>query len=39
VSDDNLKTKCGWSPYAGYRLTGAPMYTILKGQCYNLRDF
>ena len=34
ISNDNLKTKCAWSPYAGQRLTGAPVYTILNGKCF-----
>lgn len=31
-----LKTKCGWSPYAGRELQGWPIYTILKGKVYEL---
>jgi len=34
ISDDNLHTKCAWSPYAGLRLKGAPVYTILKGKVF-----
>lgn len=36
VSEKNLKTKCGWSPYAGMTLKGWPIYTILKDHCYTL---
>ncbi len=36
VIDKNLKTKCGWSPYAGRVLHGCPVYTILDGHCYLL---
>lgn len=35
VTDDNLKTKCAWSPYAGRELVGAPVYTVLNGKCYS----
>lgn len=31
----DLKTKCGWSPYAGRHLKGWPVYTILKGKAYH----
>lgn len=31
-----LKTKCGWSPYAGWNLQGWPVFTILNGQIYAL---
>lgn len=34
VSDANMKTKCGWSPYAGRTLKGWPVYTILDGRVY-----
>ncbi len=36
VLDKNLKTKCGWSPYAGMVLKGWPIYTILKGQVFHV---
>jgi dihydroorotase len=36
VRDDNLKTKCGWSPYAGRVLKGWPIYTILSGNIYKV---
>jgi dihydroorotase len=36
VENAALKTKCGWSPYAGYSLQGWPCYTILKGHVYAL---
>jgi dihydroorotase len=35
VSKENLKTKCGWSPFVGSILRGWPEYTILNGVCYN----
>lgn len=36
VSEDRLKTKCAWSPYAGITLQGWPMYTILEQACYDV---
>lgn len=36
VYEHSLKTKCGWSPYAGRQLQGWPVYTILKGRVYEL---
>jgi dihydroorotase len=34
VIDGQLKTKCGWSPYAGSWLMGAPIYTVLNGRVF-----
>jgi len=34
VSNQQLKTKCGWSPYEGRILKGWPVYTILNGKMY-----
>jgi dihydroorotase len=36
VDDSSLKTKAGWSPYAGRVLKGWPRYTILQGKVYDL---
>jgi dihydroorotase len=36
IDERTLKTKCGWSPYAGRRIRGWPVYTILKGKVYEL---
>ena len=36
VREEELKSKCGWSPYAGMVLKGWPKYTILKGRVYEL---
>lgn len=36
VRDENMKTKCGWSPYSGRVLKGWPVYTIVKGQLYKV---
>lgn len=35
VEERKLKTKCGWSPYAGRLLKGWPVYTILKGKIFH----
>ncbi len=32
VKDEDLETKCGWSPYAGMTLTGWPVAMILQGK-------
>lgn len=31
LSDDEMYTKCGWNPYAGMRVQGAPVQTIVRG--------
>jgi dihydroorotase len=36
IDEQSLKTKCGWSPYAGRQIQGWPVYTILKGRVYEL---
>jgi dihydroorotase len=36
VIDSQLKTKCGWSPFAGRHLKGWPVYTILKGRIFHV---
>ncbi len=36
VVNSNLKTKCGWSSYAGRILRGWPVYVILKDYCFDL---
>jgi dihydroorotase len=37
IDEHRLKTKCGWSPYAGREIQGWPVYTILKGKIYDLQ--
>jgi dihydroorotase len=32
VLKENLSTKCGWSPFEGWNLTGYPVITIVGGQ-------
>lgn len=36
VEKQNLKTKCGWSPFEGRVLRGWPVYTILKNRVYHV---
>lgn len=36
VENKNLKTKCGWSPFDGWVLTGWPVATVLNGVTYTL---
>lgn len=36
VEDRFLKTKCGWSPFAGRALIGWPIYTILGERVYRI---
>lgn len=31
ISDADVLSKCGWTPYAGKQVTGAPVHTILRG--------
>lgn len=37
VTDEMLQTKCGFSPYQGRKLSGAPVYTILSNQLFEIR--
>ncbi len=37
VNEKTLKTKCGWSPFAGRTLKGWPVYTVLKGRLFDLK--
>lgn len=34
VMNEHLKTKCGWSPFAGKRLKGWPVFTILENKLF-----
>jgi dihydroorotase len=36
VRDEDLRTKCQWSPYTGRLLTGWPIYTIIQGNIFQL---
>lgn len=31
ITDADVLSKCGWTPYAGKQVTGAPVHTILRG--------
>lgn len=35
LKNEELATKCGWSPYAGRELKGWPVTTILKGKVFH----
>jgi dihydroorotase len=34
IRRDEMKTKCGWSPFEGYKMPGRVTYTILNGKVY-----
>lgn len=36
IKNEELKTKCGWSPFAGRELKGAPKFTILNNIIYKI---
>lgn len=36
IEAKNLKTKCGWSPFAGWKLKGSVKYTILNNKIYKI---
>jgi dihydroorotase len=36
MDEHSLKSKCGWSPYAGREIQGWPVYTLLNGAVYEL---
>jgi dihydroorotase len=36
VADADLKSKCGWSPFAGRKLKGWPVYTLIKGHIFHV---
>lgn len=38
VINSGLKTKAGWSPFNGKVLQGWPVYTVLKGQVYEIAN-
>ncbi|MBB65212.1 MAG: dihydroorotase [Waddliaceae bacterium] len=37
VENEKLKTKCRWSPFAGWELKGWPVFTILDGRVYDCK--
>lgn len=32
ITDDDVLSKCGWTPYAGRQVVGAPTHTFLRGE-------
>lgn len=34
VDERELKSKCGWTPYRGKKLTGWPIYTVCRGRLF-----
>ena len=32
IKNDKIESKCGWSPFDGYKLKGTPVYTIINGE-------
>jgi dihydroorotase len=32
ITDDDVLSKCGWTPYAGREVRGVPAYTLLRGE-------
>ena len=31
IKNENIESKCGWSPFNGYKFKGTPIYTIIGG--------
>ena len=32
IKNDKIESKCGWSPFDGYKFKGTPVYTIINGE-------
>ncbi|MDA9743572.1 dihydroorotase [Candidatus Pelagibacter sp.] len=32
VKNENIHSKCGWTPFDGYKFKGSPVYTIINGE-------
>ena len=32
IKNENIESKCGWSPFNGYKFKGTPIYTIIAGE-------
>jgi dihydroorotase (multifunctional complex type) len=32
ITNDNVLSKCGWTPYAGKKVKGVPVHTLVRGQ-------
>ena len=37
IKNENIESKCGWSPFDGYKFKGTPIYTIIRGDI-KMRD-
>ena len=31
IKNENIHSKCGWSPFDGYKFKGSAVYTIING--------
>jgi dihydroorotase len=38
VQRDEMRTKCGWSPFEGYTLPGRVRATVLRGRVQSVED-
>ena len=32
IKNENIESKCGWSPFDGYKFKGTPVATIVNGE-------
>ena len=32
IKNENIQSKCGWSPFNGYKFKGTPVATIVNGE-------
>ena len=32
IKNENIESKCGWSPFHGYKFKGSPIVTIINGK-------
>ena len=32
IKNENIQSKCGWSPFNGFEFKGAPVLTIINGK-------
>ena len=32
IKNENIESKCGWSPFNGFKFRGTPIYTIINGE-------
>ena len=32
IKNENIQSKCGWSPFDGYKFKGTPVATIINGE-------